>query len=47
MADDDGMIRFSYSKWPAGVFTVVEDPSYVALDPTATLWADPFILILP
>jgi hypothetical protein len=29
VADPSGMIRFSYSIWPAGVFTVVEDASYV------------------
>ena len=29
IADNDGVIRFSHSDWPAGVFTVVEDASYV------------------
>jgi hypothetical protein len=28
-ADSDGVIRFSCSSWPAGVFTVVEDATYV------------------
>jgi hypothetical protein len=28
VADNDGVIRFSHSDWPADVFTVVEDASY-------------------
>jgi hypothetical protein len=29
IADSTGVIRFSHSSWPADVFTVVEDASYV------------------
>ena len=32
-ADSAGVIRFSYSNWPAGEFTVMEDASFV---PTPT-----------
>jgi hypothetical protein len=36
IADNDGVIRFSHSDWPADVFTVVEDASYVLPTPTPT-----------
>jgi len=37
IADTEGKIGFNYSSWPAGVFTVVEDTSYVPITaPTPT-----------
>jgi hypothetical protein len=43
-ADIDGVIRFTRSNWPSGVFTVVEDASYV---PTPLPTASPTPTVSP